>query len=133
MHGSGGAAGQGGTSDAYHATRIVKVVQTLLAGRTRLTRDQKRRVLDSIVTRIDARAERVAGDLRRDERGRVAPGRAASWALTKIEFRLALPPDEAACGVPPEPGGRGAASCYEAAEGDDALVTQIGVRMEVGG
>lgn len=111
--------------DGTHAARIVKAVQTLLAGKTRLTRDQKRRVLDSIVTRIDIHAEREDGDFRRDARGRVLPGRVSRWSLSKIEIRLALPPQDAACGVRAGDGGNGARTPSGAARGDDARGRQL--------
>lgn len=111
--------------DSSHAARIVRAVQTLLAGRTRLTRDQKRRVLDSIVQKIEVTAERVGGDYRRDERGRVVPGSVVSWQLTKIEFRLALPPLDAPCGVPAEARTNGAKTPANAARGDDARGRQL--------
>ncbi len=111
--------------DGSHAARIVKAVQVLLAGRTRLTRDQKRRVLDSIVQRIEVSAARVGGGLKRDDRGRVLPGSVVSWALTKIEIRLALPPQDAACGVPAGRGDTGAKTPSGAARGDDARGRQL--------
>ncbi len=111
--------------DGSHAARIVKAVQVLLAGRTRLTRDQKRRVLDSIVQKVEVSAERVGGDYRRDDRGRVLPGSVVSWALTKIEIRLALPPQDAACGVPAERVDTGARTPANAARGDDARGRQL--------
>ncbi|MCC7390631.1 MAG: recombinase family protein [Phycisphaerales bacterium] len=111
--------------DGSHAARIVKAVQVLLAGRTRLTRDQKRRVLDSIVQRIEVSAERVGGGLKRDDRGRVLPGSVVSWALTRIEIRLALPPHDAAWGVAAEGADTGAKTPPGAARGDDARGRQL--------
>jgi site-specific DNA recombinase len=111
--------------DGSHAARIVRAVQTLLAGRTRLTRDQKRRVLDSIVQKIEVSAERASGDFRRDERGRVVPGRVNRWTLSKIEIRLALPPQDAACGVAGAGGTNGAKAAPNAARGDDARGRQL--------
>jgi len=93
--------------DGTHAARIVKAVQTILGGRTRLTAKQKRRVITSIVTRVDVEAERVARPFERDQTGKFTPGQYASWEIGKVEFRLALPPDEAESGVPREPGADG--------------------------
>lgn len=82
--------------DTSHAPRIVRAVQVLLAGKTRLTTEQKRAVLRSIVRRVDVAAVRTATGLRRDERGRVRAGRAATWGVQSVTFRLALPPGAAA-------------------------------------
>lgn len=90
------------TLDGTHAVRIVRAVQTILAGRTRLTTAQKRRVLTSLVTRIDVEAERVTRPIDRNEEGEFQPGQYAGWEIRKVEFRLALPPDEAGGGVPRE-------------------------------
>lgn len=92
--------------DGTHAARIVRAVQSLIAGRTRLTTDQKRRVLTSIVRRVDVEAVRVKRPFKRDEQGRILPGQCASWEIRKIEFGLVLPPEDAASGAPREPGGR---------------------------
>lgn len=81
-------------TDGSMAPRVVKAVQTLLAGRTSLTRDQKRRVLETIVRRIDVQAERNDGDFERDGRGRVLPGRKSRWRIVQISFRLAIPSGE---------------------------------------
>jgi hypothetical protein len=84
------------TFDSTHATRVVRAVQALLAGRTRLTLAQKRRVLTSIVRRVDLEAERVTRPLDHDEQGRFLPGQYARWEIRNIEFRLALPAADAA-------------------------------------
>ncbi len=77
--------------DATQAPRIVRAVQTLLAGRTKLTLDQKRSVLRSIVRRIDVEASKTGNPIRRDERGRVLAGRVAAWVIQSVSFGLTLP------------------------------------------
>ncbi len=84
--------GKAAALDGSHAARVVRAVRVLLNGAAVLTTEQQRAVLRSIVTRVDATAERRAGDFARDARGRVVPGRAVTWAITGVSFRLALPP-----------------------------------------
>jgi hypothetical protein len=45
--------------DSTHADRIVAAVRALLAGRSRLTTEQKRQILGSIVRRVDVNAQKA--------------------------------------------------------------------------
>lgn len=105
--------------DGSQAARLVKAVQALLPGGARLTPAQKRRVLRSIVTAVEVRAERVERDFNRDENGRVVEGRAPRWAIRTVDFTLALPPVDAACGVAAGRGDRGATGLRGANGGND--------------
>ena len=82
--------------DSSHAPRVVRAVRTLLTGKTRLSTEQKRALLASLVGRVDVNAERSAGRLRRDEQGRVLPGSAVEWAVKSVAFRLNLPQEDEA-------------------------------------
>lgn len=85
--------------DGHQAARVVKAVQLLLAGKTRLTTDQKRRILRSIVTRVDVEAVRSGAQLPRDSNGRVTGRRdGPRWQVSRVAFRLALPAQDAALG-----------------------------------
>jgi site-specific DNA recombinase len=72
-------------------SRLVKTVQVLLAGQRRLTLEQKRRILRSIVVRVDAEVAATGAALRRDERGRVLGPGGPRWRIDRVGFRLALP------------------------------------------
>ncbi len=93
--------------DGTLAQRVVRAVQTLLAGRTRLTGEQKRQVLRSIVRRIDVTAERTGAGFNRDERGRVLPGRVRQWDIKTVKFDLVLPPADDASTTPRAAAGAG--------------------------
>jgi hypothetical protein len=84
--------------DGTEAARVVKAVQTLIAGRTRLTVAQKRRILRSIVRRVDVEVESQSLDLPRDANGRIAGRGRPRWRITNVGFRLALPPTNATRG-----------------------------------
>jgi site-specific DNA recombinase len=94
---------QAAALDGTQASRVVRAVQTVLAGKTKLTCDQKRAILRSIVRRIDATAERTGERFKRDDRGRVLAGRTNQWRVGRISFTLALQPRDDA-DVPREPG-----------------------------
>lgn len=79
------------SADGSHAERVVRAVQTLLAGRTRLTTEQKRAVLASIVRRVDLTVEPTGARQGKAEGGRFAAGRVARWAVRGVAFQLALP------------------------------------------
>lgn len=77
-------------SDGREAERVVRAVQTLIGGQSRLDRGQKRAILGSVVRRIDAKAERSEGPRPRGERGRYLPGRPAHWHVREVRFHLDL-------------------------------------------
>jgi len=81
------------TSDCTRADQVVRMVRTLLGGRTKLDIQQKRAVLRSIVSRIDANAVRRTHGFNRDKGGRVLPATISRWRLTDVTFRLGLPKD----------------------------------------
>jgi site-specific DNA recombinase len=85
--------------DGSHAARVVKAVQTLLAGRTRLTGEQRRAVLRSIVRRVDVAAERTGAAQRRGKGGGFGPSGGPAWRIANVSFRLALPHGGAETGV----------------------------------
>jgi DNA invertase Pin-like site-specific DNA recombinase len=74
--------------DGTQAARIVKAVQTLLAGRTRLTVEQKRQIMRSIVRRVDITTAKAAVRYKRDEMGHVLPGAVPQWEITSVAFQL---------------------------------------------
>ena len=80
--------GKAAAVDPSQPARIVKAVQTLLAGRTRLTSDQRRLILRTIVRRVDIEAERTGILQRRVEGGRLASGRFPQWRIAKITLHL---------------------------------------------
>lgn len=94
--------------DGSQAVRVVKAVQTLLAGRTRLTTPQKRAILGTIVRRIDITAERSSADFARDAKGHIVPSEGPRWAVRSVAFRLALPAPDANGANVGETGGNGA-------------------------
>lgn len=75
------------------AERIVKIVQTLIRGRNRLSTAQKSQILRSIVRRIDVKAVHQP-KLRRDEKGRVLTGNVPQWNIDKVTMRMALKASE---------------------------------------
>lgn len=77
--------------DGTFAHRVVKALQTLLAGRTRLTTAQRRGILTSIVRRIDVVAVASKKPQARDPRGRVQAGSIVKWAVESVSFQLSLP------------------------------------------
>jgi site-specific DNA recombinase len=77
--------------DSTHADRIVAAVRTMLAGRTRLTTEQKRQLLASIVRRVDVTAQKAATRHVRGEGGRILPGEVPQWETKAVGFQLALP------------------------------------------
>ncbi len=81
------------SADAGHAARIAGAVRCLVAGKERLTCEQKRQILLSLVRRIDVTAERGALAFKRDERGKILPGSAGVWGITAIRFVVALKPE----------------------------------------
>jgi len=83
--------GKAATMDTSQSTRVVKAVQTVLAGRTRLSGDQKRAVLRTIVRRVDVEAVRTGNKLGRDMRGRVLGGSVRTWGVSRVTFALSLP------------------------------------------
>lgn len=78
--------------DGDAARRVVGAIRALLGGKARLDAAQRRRVLRAIVRRIDVEAERSNAPLERDERGRVVASTLPRWSITRVTFRLALPP-----------------------------------------
>lgn len=88
--------GKEAVMDGSSAPRVVRAVQTLLAGRTKLTTAQQRQILNAIVRRIDVVTECTGAERRRDDRGRVVKGRLGRWRIKSTTFRLALPAATAA-------------------------------------
>jgi hypothetical protein len=84
------------TADSTVAQRVVSAVRVVLGGRTRLTTEQRRAILASIVRRVDVTAVRTEAAQTRGPGGRLAASGGARWAIGRISFRLALPPEEAA-------------------------------------
>lgn len=80
--------------DVSHGARIAKAVQTLIAGRTRLTGDQKRSILRSVVRRVDVDAAPTGALQARVEGGRLAKGSFPRWRVDRVTLRLALPTAE---------------------------------------
>jgi len=77
--------------DVDCASRIVRAVQTLLDGRARLTVAQKSAIMRSVVKRVDLDVEETGKRFVRDGAGRIAGSGGATWGITKVSFRLALP------------------------------------------
>jgi site-specific DNA recombinase len=80
--------------DTTQGARIAKAVQTLIAGRTRLTDDQKRSILRSVVRRVDVDAAPTGATQARVEGGRLATGSFPRWRVERVTLRLALPTAE---------------------------------------
>ncbi len=80
--------------DGTHAARVVRAVQSLLAGRTRLSTEQKRAVLRSIVTRVDVVAVPTGARQQRGAKGGYAESGGPSWLYQSVSFRLMLPSEE---------------------------------------
>lgn len=79
-------------SDVRLAERIVKAVQVLLPGCSRLTIDQKRSILRTIVRRVDVGAVQTGASQQRGPKGLLAGSGGPRWAVGSVAFRLALPP-----------------------------------------
>lgn len=77
--------------DSSHAARIVSAVRTLLAGRKRLSTDQKRRLLRQIVQRVDVTVVPTGEHQPRAATGGFTGAGGPQWAVERIELRLALP------------------------------------------
>lgn len=75
------------------AQRVVRAIQLLVAGQTKLDGRQMRAILRSVVRRIDAKAVRTDWPRPRGERGRFLIGRQAHWGLQELRFHLYLPDD----------------------------------------
>lgn len=90
------------TLDGTVAERVVRAVQVLLAGRTKLTADQRRAILRSIVRRVDVAVEPTGVLQTRGPRGHLAASGGPRWAIRTVSFRLALPPAQV-----PQEGTRG--------------------------
>lgn len=75
-------------ADPSHAARIVRAVQVLLAGRTRLTTDQKRSILRAVVRRVDVEAGRTGALQARVAGGRLASGRFPQWKVEKVTLHV---------------------------------------------
>lgn len=106
--------------DGTSAARLVRAVQALLPSSGRLTVAQKRRLLRSLVTAVDVEAEPLENDFKRDEAGRVLPGHTPRWRITRVSFRVRLPPQDAACGraaAETAPGSPTAADATDANDG----------------
>ena len=73
---------------------MVRSVQTLLAGRTRLTDTQKRAILRSVVTRIDVEAVRAQVGFARAKDGRIQGSGGHPWRIERVTIRLALSPGQ---------------------------------------
>lgn len=95
--------------DGAAAGRVVKAVQTLVAGRTRLTGEQKAVILRSIVRRVDITAERTGAGFARDERGRVVGSGGATWTIKDISVSLSASVLAAQGAAEPVAGTRGPA------------------------
>jgi len=80
------------TLDGTVAQRVVRAVQVLLAGSAKLTIDQRRRLLRSIVRRVDLAVEATGVLQARGPRGHLAGSGGARWVISRVSFRLALPP-----------------------------------------
>lgn len=102
------------TLDGSFAARVVKAVQVLLAGKTRLATAQKRSILASIVKRVDVVAERSSADFARDAKGRILPKAAPRWAVRSVAFQLALPDEDATRAAVGETAANDASLAHEA-------------------
>lgn len=76
------------TFDGTAARRVVKAVQAVLAGRTRLDPVQRRRALQAVTRRIDVVAKRSDAPLQRDEMGRVERSTQPRWIIKKVTFQF---------------------------------------------
>jgi DNA invertase Pin-like site-specific DNA recombinase len=82
-------------ADGTVAERVVRAVQVVLPGSRKLTTDQKRSILRSIVRRVDVTAERTGAVQTRSAGGRLAASGGPTWAVTSVALRLALPAQDA--------------------------------------
>ncbi len=76
--------------DATLAQRVVRSVQTVLAGRTRLTGEQKRAILRSVVKRIDIDAAKSGAKFTRDSDGRINGSGGPAWRIERVTIRVAV-------------------------------------------
>lgn len=93
------------TLDSSVAQRVVRAVQVLVGGSAKLTTEQRRRLLRSIVRRVDVAVEPTGVLQTRGPGGRLSGSGGPQWAITAVSFRLALPPAHG----PQEGNGAGAA------------------------
>lgn len=79
------------SGDASHAVRLARAVQLVLGNHRKLTCQQKRQILRSLVRRVDIAAEYVAASIKRDASGRVLPGRTQRWQIRQVGLQFVLP------------------------------------------
>lgn len=88
------------TLDGSVAERIVRAVQVLLPGCRKLSPDQKRAIIRSIVRRVDVGVAQTGAVQRRAAGGGYGPSGGPRWKVESVAFRLALPPRGPATGQP---------------------------------
>lgn len=74
--------------DGSQAARIVKAVQCLIGGRSKLTVEQRRAILNSILRRVDVEVERLCAMQKRGAKGRLAGSGGPRWVIRSVELQL---------------------------------------------
>ncbi len=78
------------TFDRGHADRVTAMLRTLLAGRTALSQAQKRRVIRSVVRRVELKVVPSGAKQTRDPRGGFKGSAGSRWAIERIAFTFGL-------------------------------------------
>ena len=78
-------------SDPGRLETAARAVQAMLEGHERLTTEQRASLVRSLVTRIDVRVSRHGEERKRDNRGRMKPGKGPVWGIQEVSFSLGVP------------------------------------------
>ena len=87
-------------TDISQAERVVKAVQSLIGGRTKFSKQQKRSILESIVRRVDVASEKSDQKQTRSQSGHYSKRKGPVWLITAISFQLMLPDENRDLGAP---------------------------------
>ena len=82
------------STDRTKAERIVKTVQALVGRKNKLTSEQKRNVLQTIVEKIEVKVGRTKHGQLRNNLGQLQTSTGPKWMIKDVFLRLALPLDD---------------------------------------
>ncbi|MCH8163666.1 MAG: hypothetical protein IIA99_06215 [Proteobacteria bacterium] len=82
------------STDSSMAERVVKAVQTLIVGKNKLILEQKKKILQTIVEKIEVTAERTKHHQRRNHLGQLQSSTGPKWMIKDVFLKLAVPADD---------------------------------------
>lgn len=82
------------STDSSMAERVVKAVQTLIVGKNKLILEQKKKILQTIVKKIEVTAERTKHHQRRNHLGQLQSSTGPKWMIKDVFLKLAVPADD---------------------------------------